>query len=68
MRGDTAALLQSSWYHLFEQDSKQLGDCWLMTALACLAEHPGAIQRVFLTDQFNPRGTAGTCCGFTAES
>ena len=34
----------------------QLGDCWLMTALACLAEYPGAIQRVFLTDQYNPRG------------
>ena len=34
----------------------QLGDCWLMTALACLAEYPGAIQRVFLTDEYNPRG------------
>jgi hypothetical protein len=60
----------------------QLGDCWLMTALACLAEYPGAIQRVFLTDQYAtpfPRcifvtlcactiPAAGTCCSFTAES
>jgi hypothetical protein len=34
----------------------QLGDCWLMTALACVAEYPGAIQRVFLTDEYNQRG------------
>jgi|EP01047_Picozoa_sp_COSAG01_P023578 hypothetical protein len=34
----------------------QLGDCWLMTALACLAEFPGAIQAVFKTAQYNPRG------------
>jgi hypothetical protein len=34
----------------------QLGDCWLMTSLACLAEFPGAIQHVFLTDEYNPRG------------
>ncbi len=27
-----------------------------MTVLACLAEYPGAIQRVFLTDRYNPRG------------
>mmetsp|Transcript_64560 Transcript_64560/g.179152 ORF Transcript_64560/g.179152 Transcript_64560/m.179152 type:complete len:338 (-) Transcript_64560:1150-2163(-) len=25
----------------------QLGDCWLLSAIACLAEHEGAIQRVF---------------------
>jgi hypothetical protein len=34
----------------------QLGDCWLMTSLACLAEFPGAVQHVFLTDEYNPRG------------
>eukprot|EP01052_Picozoa_sp_SAG31_P067825 SAG31_NODE_26621_length_439_cov_0.914706_1_plen_108_part_00 len=27
-----------------------------MTSLACLAEFPGAIQHVFLTDEYNPRG------------
>ena len=34
----------------------QLGDCWLLTAFVCMAEFPGAIQSVFLTNQFNPRG------------
>ena len=34
----------------------QLGDCWLLTAIACLAEFPGAIQSVFVTQEFNPRG------------
>ena len=34
----------------------QLGDCWLLTAFVCLAESPGAIQSVFLTNEFNPRG------------
>ena len=29
----------------------QLGDCWLLSAIACLAEHRGAVQRVFLTTQ-----------------
>eukprot|EP01048_Picozoa_sp_COSAG05_P008624 COSAG05_NODE_665_length_8009_cov_156.415929_8_plen_353_part_00 len=34
----------------------QLGDCWLMTSLACMAEFPGAIQNCFLTDEYNERG------------
>lgn len=34
----------------------QLGDCWLMTALACLSEFPGAIQNIFETVEYNPRG------------
>eukprot|EP00802_Teleaulax_amphioxeia_P006538 Tamp_06542.p1 GENE.Tamp_06542~~Tamp_06542.p1 ORF type:complete len:298 (+),score=55.52 Tamp_06542:593-1486(+) len=34
----------------------QLGDCWLMAALACLAEHPAAIQRCFLTRERSVRG------------
>ena len=34
----------------------QLGDCWLMAALACLSEHPAAIQRCFLTRERNVRG------------
>jgi hypothetical protein len=34
----------------------QLGDCWLMAALACLAEHPTAIMRCFITRERNVRG------------
>lgn len=33
-----------------------LGDCWLLSALAALAEQPETIQNCFLTDSFNPRG------------
>ncbi|GAX78084.1 hypothetical protein CEUSTIGMA_g5526.t1 [Chlamydomonas eustigma] len=34
----------------------QLGDCWLMSALACLADTEGAIQRAFTTKEFNAYG------------
>jgi len=34
----------------------QLGDCWLLAAIACLAEHDGALQAVFRTKEVNPRG------------
>ena len=34
----------------------QLGDCWLLTAIVCLAEFPGAIQSVFETHEYNTRG------------
>ena len=34
----------------------ELGDCWLMSALACLAERRGAIEGIFLTKQYNPFG------------
>jgi hypothetical protein len=37
----------------------QLGDCWLLSALAALAEQPATIQNCFLTDSFNPRGKYG---------
>ena len=33
-----------------------LGDCWLLSAAACLATRPGALRRVFLTQQTSPRG------------
>jgi len=33
-----------------------LGDCWLLAAIACLAEHKGAIQAVFRSREKNPRG------------
>ena len=33
-----------------------LGDCWLMSAFACLAEIPGAIENLFLTREVSLRG------------
>ena len=33
-----------------------LGDCWLLSALACLATRPGAVRRAFVTQQLSPYG------------
>merc|ERR1711879_782619 len=33
-----------------------LGDCWLLAAMACVAEHKGAVNSVFLSKERNPRG------------
>lgn len=33
-----------------------LGDCWLLAAMACMAEHEGAIHSLFYTRERNPRG------------
>eukprot|EP00670_Eutreptiella_braarudii_P008262 CAMPEP_0174306358 /NCGR_PEP_ID=MMETSP0810-20121108/396_1 /TAXON_ID=73025 ORGANISM="Eutreptiella gymnastica-like, Strain CCMP1594" /NCGR_SAMPLE_ID=MMETSP0810 /ASSEMBLY_ACC=CAM_ASM_000659 /LENGTH=327 /DNA_ID=CAMNT_0015413043 /DNA_START=277 /DNA_END=1261 /DNA_ORIENTATION=- len=33
-----------------------VGNCWLMSAFACLAEYPGAIQRCFITKEYSVRG------------
>ncbi|GMI13412.1 hypothetical protein TrLO_g15300 [Triparma laevis f. longispina] len=33
-----------------------LGDCWLIAAIAALAEYPGLIQRIFVTKETNPLG------------
>ncbi|KAG2499705.1 hypothetical protein HYH03_002640 [Edaphochlamys debaryana] len=33
-----------------------LGDCWLMSALACLANREGAVQQVFLTKEYTHYG------------
>lgn len=34
----------------------QLGDCWLMSACACLANQDGAVQQVFLTKEYTAYG------------
>mmetsp|Transcript_12718 Transcript_12718/g.44536 ORF Transcript_12718/g.44536 Transcript_12718/m.44536 type:complete len:390 (+) Transcript_12718:48-1217(+) len=34
----------------------QLGDCWLLAALACLSERAGAIERCFETREISVRG------------
>lgn len=33
-----------------------LGNCWLLSCLACLAGRAGAVERVFLTPQYNEQG------------
>ena len=33
-----------------------LGDCWLIAAIAALAEYPGLIHRIFITKETNPFG------------
>jgi len=33
-----------------------LGDCWLLAAMACLAEHEGAIPSLFTSREYDPRG------------
>ena len=33
-----------------------LGDCWLISALACMAEHEGLLRTCFITQEFNERG------------
>lgn len=39
-------------------DIKQgiLPDCWLLSALGCLAERPVLIERLFITKEYNPEG------------
>ena len=33
-----------------------LGDCWLLAAIACLAEHPDALRSLFIDREINSRG------------
>ena len=33
-----------------------LGDCWLLSAIACMTEFHGAIQQIFYSHKANPRG------------
>ena len=41
----------------------QLRDCWLVSALACLAEYPGAVKQVILNREKSLRESIG--CDFT---
>ena len=34
----------------------QIGDCWLIAALASAAEHPSTIRNVFISREYNPKG------------
>jgi calpain-15 len=61
-RGDDI-IVGSSHAQLFAKgvDAKDfcqgaLGNCWLLSALACLAEKPGSIEHAFSSREYNPRG------------
>ena len=34
----------------------QLGNCWLIAAMACLAEHPGLVRKIFKTKRTTSNG------------
>ena len=34
----------------------QVGNCWLIAALACVAEHPGFVRKAFYTNVLSTRG------------
>ena len=57
--GDSRAKTISHLFNKIEpSDIAQgaLGDCWLLAALATLAERPELIEKCFVTRSFNPRG------------
>lgn len=34
----------------------QLGDCWLLSSIACLAEFPEAVRKLFVSREANEKG------------
>lgn len=40
----------------------QLGDCYLLTSLACLAEYPERIKKLFIEHEYNEQGIYGVVC------
>lgn len=44
--------------HIEPNDIKQgqLGNCWFLCAVSCLAERPALVERIFVTKQYNEQG------------
>lgn len=55
-KGDDKVQLFSGGVTPADVAQGQLGNCWLLAALATLADHKNAIQICFESKQFNPRG------------
>jgi calpain-15 len=55
-KGNEAAYLFSDGVSAGDLCQGGLGDCWLISAIAALAEYPGLIQRIFLTKETSPLG------------
>ncbi|GMH82239.1 hypothetical protein TrVE_jg11818 [Triparma verrucosa] len=56
VNGNDAAFLFSGGVNARDLCQGGLGDCWLIAAIAALAEYPGLIQRIFITKETNPLG------------
>jgi hypothetical protein len=53
-------------WHVFNEEPRpsdvsqgMLGDCWLISALAVLAERPQLLRQIMISDQLNPHGAYG---------
>lgn len=42
--------------YFFRKHSGVLGDCWLLSAMALIAERPDILMQIFLTREYSPIG------------
>ncbi|KAG2431784.1 hypothetical protein HXX76_009280 [Chlamydomonas incerta] len=54
--GKTNVRLFEDGVHYQDINQGSLGNCWLLSSLACLATRSGAIERLFLTPEYNEDG------------
>merc|ERR1719297_713447 len=49
--------MEVSIHHDFKADhvsQGELGDCYFLTSLSVMAQHPGLIQKLIITNHYNP--------------